>query len=339
MVFEIKNAIGLASYNWSTYFLLDGGNEHIALGELRALMEIYGSTEHLYCLTMLCLSTVKPHIGLMIADRASYVREFGLVKRISNLRGRDYLDLRDEIAGKKVHVSVCKGLLSRELVSNILVELNITQKHGEKADVRLIFTDGHLIVGEKVKSYSYSSKHKVTLSKPIRRSLELSPDIARVLVNLTRARENSVLLDPFAGTGNVLLEAWSMGIRGVGVDIDWELVRIMNESARSISANIISIVGDSRYVVFSEVDHIATDLPYGRGASTHGVELKSLYRSFIERISEYLSKWGYASFIVPHWLEEYVDELLSTYNLRLCERYYDYVHGSLTRVINVVRKW
>jgi len=42
--------------------------------------------------------------------------------------------------------------------------------------------------------------------------------------------------------------------------------------------------------------------------------------------------------MTPLWLEDYVDELISQYGFKLTERYYDYVHGQLTRVINVVRK-
>jgi hypothetical protein len=131
---------------------------------------------------------------------------------------------------------------------------------------------------------------------------------------------------------------FSDGLAILGVDLDYELTKGMEENLRYFKTPSIVVLGDSRYLTFREVEHVATDLPYGRGASTHGVEIKGVYGDFMANLSEYLSPSGYACFMTPMWLEEYVDELISRHGLKLTERYYDYVHGSLTRTINVVRK-
>ncbi|MBI2671407.1 hypothetical protein HYX16_00570 [Candidatus Woesearchaeota archaeon] len=44
--------------------------------------------------------------------------------------------------------------------------------------------------------------------------------LAKILINLSQARENEVLLDPFCGAGSILQEALLMGINTIGLDND-----------------------------------------------------------------------------------------------------------------------
>ena len=45
------------------------------------------------------------------------------------------------------------------------------------------------------------------------------PKLARVLVNLSRIKEEEYFLDPFCGTGSLLIESSVMGIKTIGFDI------------------------------------------------------------------------------------------------------------------------
>ncbi len=45
----------------------------------------------------------------------------------------------------------------------------------------------------------------------------MSPKLARCMVNLTGVKENDLVLDPFCGTGGILIEAGIMGARVIGV--------------------------------------------------------------------------------------------------------------------------
>lgn len=321
------------------YFVLRGDNEHLAEGELKALLEAYGQKASLDCYTMICLCDVGNQVASKVVRRAGFIKEAGTLLGVYDAYSvEDAREVARVLGDSPVHVSVYKSTVEERAVREFLEVAGIGQRTRGIGEKRLIFSSGLVFLG--VKEYVQDTKSMLHRAKckPFKRSIALNPDIARALVNLTRAKEGSLLLDPFAGTGSVLIEAWEMGIRGIGVDIDWKLVKGMVTNIKYFNVGVIALLGDSRHLVYREVDHVATDLPYGRGASTHGVEIRELYRAFAERLSEYLSKRGYASFITPLWLEDFVDELLSSCGLRLAGRYYDYVHSSLTRVINVV-KW
>jgi len=59
------------------------------------------------------------------------------------------------------------------------------------------------------------------MHRPFRRSeLAISPRLAKILVNLSGATENSTLLDPFCGVGTIMQEALLQNINVIGADID-----------------------------------------------------------------------------------------------------------------------
>jgi len=323
------------------YFILKGDNEHLARGELTALLETLGVDIGVECYTMICVTshTHSDDIAALVMSRAGYLREAGILLGVfSAYSEKSAKEIAGLVGEKRVHVSVLKSTVSESFVKAFLETGGLKRGINGVGEYKLVFSSGLVFLGVKKYTASFKPLEERARSKPFKRSIELTPEIARVLINLSRARRSSVILDPFAGTGVVLIEAWSMGIRAVGVDIDSTIVRGMRENMVFFNANSLVVHGDSRTLVYREVDHVVTDLPYGRAASTHGVEIKSLYRDFVERLSEYLSRRGYAVFMTPHWLEDYVDEIVHAQGLRVVERYYDYVHSSLTRVINVV-KW
>ncbi|MEM4487834.1 MAG: DNA methyltransferase [Desulfurococcaceae archaeon] len=321
------------------YYVLSGSNEHLAQGELRALLDVYDPNSKLECYTMVCTSTTGIDVASRIIKRAGFVKEAGILLDIKEA----YLPSEARFAGeifedREVQVTVNKSTVSEKAVKAFLEEARLRKRIYGDCNRRLIFSEGLVFIG--VKKLVYNSKIKSMFSriKPFNRSAAIPPDIAQALVNLSRVHERDIVVDPFAGTGSILLVAWLMGIRGIGVDIDWNLVNGMKTNLEFIKANSLAICGDSQQLSYREIEHIATDLPYGRSAGTHGSEIRALYKSFMNKLDEYMGEGGYACFMAPHWLEDYIDELVSSHSLKLKNRYYDYVHGSLTRVINVVSR-
>ena len=51
----------------------------------------------------------------------------------------------------------------------------------------------------------------------------MSPNLARCMANLARVNEGDVVLDPFCGTGGILIEAGLIGCKVIGCDIDWKM--------------------------------------------------------------------------------------------------------------------
>jgi len=157
------------------------------------------------------------------------------------------------------------------------------------------------------------------------------------MVNLARTPREGTFLDPFAGVGGILLEAGLIGAKVIGIDIDSEMI----EGARkNLDASGITdfqlMVGDARKLPALEVDAVATDPPFGRQATTGGVELKELYEKTLPSISGVLKRRGYACIASPAELE--LEELASGAELRMIEKHEQRVHRSLTRRIYVFRK-
>ena len=125
-----------------------------------------------------------------------------------------------------------------------------------------------------------------------------------------------------------------MGIRGIGADIDPELVRGMRWNIEYYRLkNQILLCGDARELSYLLVDGIATDPPYGRAASTHGLDVLEVYMGFLEKAYYSVKRGGYIVFMAPLALENEVDEILCRIGLVLRNKHYIYVHGTLTRII------
>ncbi len=165
----------------------------------------------------------------------------------------------------------------------------------------------------------------------------LMPAFARCMVNLARTPRGGAFLDPFAGVGGILLEAGLIGAKVTGIDIDREMVE---GARRNLEASGITdfqlMVGDARKLPALEVDAVATDPPFGRQATTGGVDLKELYEQALPSIAEVLKRRGYACIASPAELE--LENIAANAGLRIIERHEQRVHQSLTRHVYVFRK-
>jgi tRNA G10 N-methylase Trm11 len=83
----------------------------------------------------------------------------------------------------------------------------------------------HIFLGIVEQRFSSKDVESRDMKKPIRReSLAISPRLARILINLSGAREGDSILDPFCGVGGIIQEAVIMEINCLGIDIDSEAI-------------------------------------------------------------------------------------------------------------------
>ena len=111
---------------------------------------------------------------------------------------------------------------------------------------------------------------------------ELDWKLARVMVNLIGLKEGETVCDPFCGTGTILLEAESMGIKAIGVDFDEKMHQISKENLAINNFKSKLIQGDfSKFTSMSDkFDGIVTDLPYGT-ASKSSENPQELIKKFV----------------------------------------------------------
>lgn len=88
------------------------------------------------------------------------------------------------------------------------------------AEFLVSYDQGEFVVARTLAVQDYQEDVIRDMEKPDRRVREglLPPKIARIMVNLSRQPGTRSLLDPFCGSGVVLMEALAMGLDAYGVD-------------------------------------------------------------------------------------------------------------------------
>lgn len=339
------------------YFVLSGSYYSLAEEELDALFDINNvpiSESAMLTQLRLVSSAMDTSYIKNIIERAGAVSEGGVViglystredvRNVSRKISKDLLEYFGDVL-EECWISIkCIRGFNKEYLATILNNVTriVCRKTRYKAGskISIISTDGVIVVGIPVaKLDTKSFLKRRPPSRPFFRSVAMPPQLSRILVNLSRLRPGEYFLDPFAGTGSILIEAYLVGGKPIGIDIDWEMVRGARLNLKYYGMTGAEVfLSDAKEIPLERVDAVATDPPYGRSASTHGETIHSIYRQFIKAVGNILAKKKYMVFMAPTWLEKYVDKLLCKEDFLLKRKHYIYVHGSLTRIVYEVVK-
>ena len=166
----------------------------------------------------------------------------------------------------------------------------------------------------------------------------MSPKLARCMVNLSRVKAGDLVLDPFCGTGGILIEAGLIGAKVVGCDIDW---RMKNGTATNLEYAGITdyrthVVDIREMEMYEEADAVVTDPPYGISTTTCGEGASGIFKEFLESIEHSMKKDALLVMASPDSLD--IDSLFKEVGFVLLERYAIKMHRSLTRIISVIAK-
>ncbi|NIO20659.1 MAG: methyltransferase domain-containing protein [Candidatus Aenigmarchaeota archaeon] len=170
--------------------------------------------------------------------------------------------------------------------------------------------------------------------KPFVKPVSMDPRIARVMVNLSR-KDSGRILDPFCGTGGILIEAGIIGLKLFGVDRDEEMVKGCKRNLEFFNLKGEVREGDARNLEKSFggnfFDGIVTDPPYGRLSSTKGSDTESLYNESMVSIERVLKPGSFLVMAVPTNIN------IKT-KMKLIEIHRERINRSLERNIMVYRK-
>jgi len=179
------------------------------------------------------------------------------------------------------------------------------------------------------------------IKKPAFHPTSLKPKLARLLINLSRAKEKQLLLDPFCGTGSILIEAAILNIMPVGIDIDSRMIKGSGTNLKFYKLNAKLQKGDAlkleKFFKSNSIDAIATDPPYGRSTFVGARSLKSLYKNFLKSAHKVLKPKRYLALLYPHYVK--VKSLTDKRHWRITFESEMYVHGGLTRKFLVLQKY
>ncbi|MCX8173457.1 MAG: methyltransferase domain-containing protein [Thermoplasmata archaeon] len=165
-------------------------------------------------------------------------------------------------------------------------------------------------------------------SRPFFMPISLHPKVARAMVNLAEVRDGTVVLDPFCGTGGILIEAGLLGARVLGNDIREDIIAGAGKNLGACGIENFELfcgdVGELSSKV-GEVDAIITDPPYGRSTTTKKEPVSSLYRRSFETFATILPEGKRLVIILPSKPEAQIPGFV------LKELHQIYVHKSLMR--------
>ncbi len=165
-------------------------------------------------------------------------------------------------------------------------------------DIHGLITDSKIYIGLKIAKLDRSQfeKRKVQ-NRPFFSPISLHPKLARALINLSEIKKNETLLDPFCGTGGIILEAGLIGVKTIGGDIEEKMIEGCKKTLDFYKIKNYKLyqsdVGEiGNYI--EKVDSIVTDLPYGKSTTTKGEKKELLYKRAFENMSKLLKNGGRA---------------------------------------------
>jgi len=196
--------------------------------------------------------------------------------------------------------------------------------------MRAVITSGKIILGlEAARTDRSSFEGRRPHLKPFFHPGVLMPRMARALINLTQVRAGEMLLDPFAGTCGILIEACLIGIMGVGVEVQSSLARGALCNLEGLECPLF--LGDAKHLPFhrSSIDAAVLDTPYGRSAKIMAESKELLLQESLRELFRVI-KPGKRMVIVA---DSSIEALLSDSGFKVIQKHTDRVHRSLTRQI------
>lgn len=171
--------------------------------------------------------------------------------------------------------------------------------------------------------------------RPFFSPVSLHPFIARIAVNLSRTKSGDTILDPFCGTGGILLEAALSGRKVIGCDASLQMVSgaKMNMKYYGIHDATIKFCSAFDLKLDENVDAIVTDLPYGRSSPKIDIG-PDFIAKITEKFADLIRSGGICVVITNDgeaenkFSEEF--SLLNKFGIKQ--------HRSLTRFFYVIRK-
>lgn len=180
---------------------------------------------------------------------------------------KHFLSLKKEFKEKG---QKCRFVTSREpTLSSVVVSKNKLLTAG--AEITIFITEERIYFGKTVTVQNFASYSFRDYGRPGRDMAVglMPPKLARILINLSQARESAVILDPFVGCGTVLAEAILMGYKNlVGSDIN---LNVLNQVRQNLDWLVLNYKIDPAKIAVKLFSLDARDL--GKNLEPYSVDV------------------------------------------------------------------
>jgi tRNA (guanine10-N2)-dimethyltransferase len=312
-------------------FLLSGEHPTLPRSELSCVGEVTDSRpqvavaqcKRVSLVRRLAMShAVMEYLGECPADIRSFTH---LLKDLSITSGGPFVARVKKIEGAEI----TEPTTTLEHLMGAAISGTVSLEH-PSFEFRAIFSQDRCYIGKLLCSIDRGS---FETRNPGKRTFfhpgVMMPRMARAIVNISQVAEGERFLDPFCGTGGVLIEAGMVGATATGGDMD---IFMVQGTRRNLpGADLFLADAGNIPLKTSSVDAVATDLPYGQSSSIMAEGIESLYRESLIEIRRVL-KPGKRAVIVTHR----DIRVIASPIMEICEFHEQRVHKSLTRRIMVL---
>ncbi|MCA6213046.1 TIGR01177 family methyltransferase [Thermococcus bergensis] len=330
------------------YIEILGNLPEMAQGEVKALLEMASPEFKIIERDYLFLAVKGDKRAFPFLDRLGLAHEYGELL-FSAESPEELYSKAESIEWEKYIRGTFK--VDRETMVNCSHEVEdverkvgaIVSKRGFKVNLSSpqtlirVYCGKKLWVGVRKKFFEAKEFNERKADKrPFYKPIALPPRVARAMVNLARARKE--VLDPFMGTGGILIEAGLMGLKVYGVDLRRDMVEGARRNLEHYGVkNYVLKQGDATRLreLFPDktFEAVATDPPYGTSATLGGRKREELYEKALASIYDVLD--GYLSIAFPAQFN--AERVAERIGFEVLEKYYQRVHSSLDRYFYVMR--
>ena len=337
--------------------ILSQEHDKLPLAELRAVLEIEEIEAELeiVCPGLVILRNLDEDVFddyyRLFVRRLGYTHEVhelilktdtgNLDRDVESVDWSEYIPKNFAVRVKRIRSEIDTVGYERKLGTLILDNCSNIKVNLSKPDslIRVAAFNDELFIG--IERIKLDKKHFED-SKPHKRPFfypgSMNPKLARCMVNLSRIKPGELLLDPFCGTGGILIEAGLIGCKVVGSDIYWKM-----QNGTAINLDYYGIEDyrtfhlDVRELkMYEKVASVVTDPPYGISTSTGDVDGEEIFKEFFYSIYDNMKDDAYLCMASPHYVD--LNPMVDEVGFVIVEQYGIKMHRSLTRIISVIRK-
>ncbi len=197
--------------------------------------------------------------------------------------------------------------------------------------IHFFFTDKKVFVTRRIWKNTNTFLQRKATQRPGFYPASLDPQLALAMVNLSRAKKNAAIVDPFCGTGGILIEAAFSGRKAIGYDIStWMLEKCKKNIEHYHLKNVTFAVGDAT-TFRKKCAAIVTELPFGK--NTKSQDLFLLYSRFLENAKRSTNRIV-VSF--PHFVD--YKSICRKTDWKITQKFVWYIHASLSKDVVVLER-
>ena len=276
------------------------------------------------------------------------IRRLGMTKRVSKVLYYSNKHKLDKILEKIPIIDIKKKSFAIRLIKkNGVSEKEIAIKLGEKIpkknkidlskpDVKILYySDKKTIISIWERNlqtyYTKCLKHHIRY-RPFFSPIGIHPRISRSMVNLSNSTKGDKVIDPFCGTGGILIDIAHMQIEAIGIDILKKMVGNSVGNLKYYNLKGLVVNGDINDIKNYKFKAIVTDPPYGLSTTTKGEGVKELMSRSMEIFRNTMKKEQRVVMAVSN------PKLINLKDFTLIHKFEWYIHKSLTRYILVLKR-